>query len=268
MFHPKKVERNHSMYFIDHLNALQSGRNHGLSEQNLRKFQIKCKFWQLFWMKFMNSLTILILITFLAIIYLHIYISRDYNYYFIIILMFYLLAAYIIDKIVLIMSLSVVIIYYTALYLRLKFQHITKQFQRVRAKNLKSLQTLIREHNRVALMTKHCDIALRKVYGVLYFYAPAIVNLLLCTTIYGKSSIYTRAITGMLAIFTSIGMYLLSYIPTQVSTEAHRSYNTINSINVRYQTQLQTRFKVSFFRRILIVPNSWLHLLNKSAILS
>jgi hypothetical protein len=232
------------MHFIDHLNALQSGQNHGLSEQNLRKFQIKCKFWQLFWMKFMNPLTNSILLTSLAAIYLYIYISRVYNYYFIIIVMFYLLAAYVTVKIVPIYSLGVLIIYCTALYLRLNFQQITKRFERISAKDLKTLQTLIREHDRVTLMTKDCDILFRKHFGLLYFYAPFIVNLLLYITIYGKSSIYIRSIAGMLAIFTSIGMYLFSYIPTQVSTEAHRCYNTINSINARNRIQLQTKFKV------------------------
>jgi len=237
------------MYFIDHLNALQNGRNHGLSKENLRKFQIKCKFWQLFWIKFMNPLTIFILITAIATAYLYIYISQVYEFYFIILVMFYLLAAYIIVETVSIISLIVLIIYCTALYLRLNFEQTTKQIRRISAKNLKSLQPLIREHNRVTIMTKDCDIFFSKLFGVLYFYMPFIVNLLLCIAIYGKSSIYARYISKMLAIFTYIGMYLFSYVPTQVSTEAHRCYNTINSINARYRMQLQTRFKVNFFSK-------------------
>jgi hypothetical protein len=235
---------------MEHLNALKNGRNHGLSKQNLRKFQIKCKFWHLFWMKFMNPLTKFVIITALAAVHLYMYISQVYDYYFVILVMFFILAAYMIVKIVSIFSLGVLIIYFVALYLRLNFQQLTKQFERISAKNLKSLQPLIRKHNRVTVMTKKFDIVFNKVFGVLYFYAPVVVNLLLCTTIYGKSSIYMRAITGLLAIFTSVGMYLLSYIPTQVSTEAHRCYNTINSINVRNKIKLQTKFKVSFFRRI------------------
>jgi hypothetical protein len=244
------VERNHSLYFINHLNALQNGRNHGLSKENLRKFQIKCKFWQLFWMKFINYLVEFLLITTIATIYLYIYISRVYDYYFAILLMGFLLGAYVIVRTVPMYTLGVVVTYCTALYLRLRFQQITKQFQTISVKNLNSLQSLIREHNRVSVMTKDCDIFFSKLFGMLYFYLPFIVNLLLCTTIYGKSSVFIRSTLGILAVFTSIGMYLFSYIPTQVSTEAHRSYNTINSINARYQMQLQTKFKVSFFRRI------------------
>jgi hypothetical protein len=173
----------------------------------------------------MNPLTDFILITALATFYLYIYISQVYDYYFVILVMFFLLAAYVIIKIVPMYSLGTVIVYCTALYLRLNFEQITKQFQRISAKNFNSLQSLIREHNRVSVMTSDCDICFSKLIGVPYFYTPFIVNLLLCVTIYGKSSIYMRSITSMLAIFTSIGIYLISYIPTQMSTEAHRCYN-------------------------------------------
>jgi hypothetical protein len=250
------VERNHNLNFIDPLYKLLNGVNHGLSKRNLRKYQLRCKFWQLFWMKFIYFSAILIVATPIATVYSIIYILQDYNFYFIIILMFFILAFYVLIEVVSIFSLGVIVIYCTALYLRLRFQQITKQFQRISAENLKSLQSLIREHNRVSLLTKDCDLVISKFFGVLYFYGPFIVNLLLCTTIYGKSSIYIRSLTALLAIFTSIGMYLLSYIPTQVSTEAHRSYNTINSINARYQIQLQTKFKVRLFRKqLLIIKN-------------
>ncbi len=241
------MERSHRMYYIEQLYTLHSGQNHGLSKENLRKFQIKSKFWQLFWMKFMNPLTEFTSITAVAVVLLYVYISQVYDYYFIILVMFFLLSIYIIVKIVPTYSMGVLIIYCAALYLKLRFQQITKEFQRISAKNLDSLQSLIREHNRVTLMTRDCNIAFNKFLGVAYFYTPFIVNLLLCITIYGKSSLYIRIIVALLAIFTSIGMYLFSYIPTQVSTEAHRCYDTINSINARYKMKLETRFKVSFF---------------------
>jgi hypothetical protein len=243
----EKVERNHNLNFLDPLYKLLIGVNHGLSKENLRKFQLKCKFWQLFWMKFYYISMILIGAILLAIIYSIVYIRQDYNFYFIIILMVFILASYILVEVASLVSLGVIVIYCTALCLRLRFQQITKQFQRITAKSLKLLQPLIREHNRVSVMTKDCDLAVSEFFGVLHFYTPFIVNLLICVTIFGKSSVYIRSVTALAAIYTSIGMYLLSYIPTQVSTEAHRCYNTINSINARYQMQLQTRFKVRLF---------------------
>jgi hypothetical protein len=142
------------------------------------------------------------------------------------------------------LTFGIVIIYATALYLRMRFQQITKQFEGISAKNLNSLQSLIREHNRITVMTKDMDIFFSKIFAIFYFYAPLVINLLLCISIYGKSSIYWRSVFLIIAIFISIGTYLLSYIPTQVSTEAHRCYNTINSINARNIIQLQTKFKV------------------------
>jgi hypothetical protein len=51
----------------------------------------------------------------------------------------------------------------------------------------------------------------------------------------------------MMAMVSFIGVYFGTYTPTQVSTEAHRCYNTINSINARYQMQLQTKLMVRLF---------------------
>jgi hypothetical protein len=166
-------------------------------------------------MKFMNPLTEFISITAVAVVLLYVYISQVYDYYFIILVMFFLLSIYIIVKIVPTYSMGVLIIYCAALYLKLRFQQITKEFQRISAKNLDSLQSLIREHNRVTLMTRDCDIAFNKFLGVAYFYTPFIVNLLLCITIYGKSSLYIRIIAALLAIFTSIGMYRASHLKVE-----------------------------------------------------
>jgi len=232
------------MYFIETMFALQNGLNHGLSKDNLRKFQMKLKLWQLFWMKFVNYFTISIYIPIVATILLIIYISKDNNFNLIILLLFFVLASYIEVEMLSMFTLGFVIIYATALYLRMRFQQITKQFNEISAKNLNSLESLIREHNRITVMTKDFDIFFSKILAIYYFYAPLILNLQLCISIYGKSSIYLRSVYSITAFLTCIGMYLLSYIPTQVSTEGHRCYNTINSINARHQIQLQTKFKV------------------------
>jgi hypothetical protein len=232
------------MDFIEQIYALQNGLNHGLSKENLRKFQMKFKFCQLIWMKFVNYFIISLVITTIAKIFLTIYISQDYKFYLTILLLFFVLISYIVIEIMSLFSLGIVIIYAMALYLKMRFQQLTKKFEGISAENLNSLQSLIREHNRVTLMTKDCDIFFSKHLAIYYFYAPVVINLLLCTSFYGKSSIYLRSLFSILAIFTSIGMYLLSYTPTQVSTEAHRCYNTINSINARNKIQLQTKLKV------------------------
>ncbi len=239
-----KVERSHGLHFIPLFYALQNGLNHGLSKENLRRFQINCKFMQLLWMKIINYCSDFIVLFVLAIVLLTIYIRQDYNFYFIPVLVFYLLAIFATIKTVSSITLSICMGCWLWFYLRLRFQQITKQFERITNKNLNSLEALIRAHNTLTVMTKDCDKAISKLLGVFYFYEPFIVNLLLVITIYGNSLIYVRFAFAILAVFTVIGLYLCAYIPAQVSTEAHRCYNTINSINARYQIPLQTKLKV------------------------
>jgi hypothetical protein len=181
-----------------------------------------------------------------ATVLLTIYIRRDYNFYFIAVLDFYLLAIFVTIK-TLSITLSICIFCSLLFYLKLRFQQITKRFERITNKNLNSLEALIRVPNAVTVMTIDCDKALSKLLGVFYFYAPFIVNLLLLISIYGKSLIYVRLLFPILAVFTVIGLYLCAYIPAQVSTEAHRCYNTINSINARYKLALKTKLKVRSF---------------------
>jgi len=241
------VERNHSLYFVNQLYALQNGQNHGLSKQNLRKFQIRCKFAHFVFMKCFNYTMCFLLIGVILIFYIIIYIRQDYEFYFIINLMFLLLAAFTAIKMVATIALTIFIIYSTALYLRLNFQQITKQFQTITVKNFNLVKVLIRDHNRVTVMTNDCNMFFSKFFGVIYFYAPVIFNLFLCIIIYGESSIYVRAIHAALAVGSFGIFYLITYIPTQVSSEAHRCYRTINSLNARINFPLQTKFKVRLF---------------------
>ncbi len=239
-----KVERSHGLHFIPLLYALQNGLNHGLSKENLRRFQINFKFMQLLWMKIINYCSDFVLLLIFAIVLLTIYIRQDYNFYFTPILVFYLSVIFVTIKTLSSITLSICMACSICFYLRLRFRQITKQFEGITNKNLNSLEALIRAHNTVTVMTKDCDKAFSKFLGLFYFYAPFIVNLLLVISIYGNSLIYWRFAFAILAAFTVIALYLCAYIPSQVSTEAHRCYNTINSINARYQIPLQTKLKV------------------------
>ncbi len=152
------------MHFIERMYALQNETNHGLSKDNLRKFQTKLKFWQLFWMKFYNYLTISLVILILGTFYLIIYVSQYFNFYLIILLLFFVVASYIAVEVMSMSTLGIVFIYATALYLRMRFQQITQQFEGISAKNSNSLQSLIREHNRITVMTKKCDMVFQQTF--------------------------------------------------------------------------------------------------------
>jgi hypothetical protein len=242
-----KDERSHGLHFIPLLYALQNGLNHGLSKENLKKFQISCKFMQLLWMKIINYCSEFFALFVIGIVLLTIYIRQDYNFHFIPVLIIYLLAIFVTIKTLSSICLSICMGYSLMFYLRLRFQQITKQFERITNKNLNSLEALIRAQNTLTVMTKDCDKVCSKLLGVFYFYAPFIVNLLLVISIYGNSLIYVRFVFAIYAVFTVIGLYLCAYTPAQVSTEAHRCYNTINSINTSYKIPLQTKLKVRSF---------------------
>jgi hypothetical protein len=202
---------------------------------------------QLLWMKIVNYISVVTIIFGMGVIYLILYILKDDKFYFLLILFCFLYSVYVTIKIGIIITSTVFMANSTSLYLKLRFQQINQQFKRITNKNLNSLEALIKAHNRVTVMVKDCDLLISKLYGAYYFYAPFLVNILLFITIYGNSVIYTRVIAGVLAIFTIIGLYLLSYMPAQVSTEAHRCYKTINTINARYQIPLMTKLKVRSF---------------------
>ncbi len=179
-----------------------------------------------------------------GIVLITIYFRQDYNFHFIPISVFYLFVIFVAIKTISSICLSICMGCWLWFYLRLRFQQITKQFERITNTNLNSLESLIRAHNTVTVMTKDCDKTYSKLLGVFYFYAPFIVNLLLVTSIYGNSLIYVRFLFAIHAVIAVIGLYLCAYIPAQVSTEAHRCYNTINSINARYKIPLQIKLKV------------------------
>ncbi len=198
-------------------------------------------------MKIINYGSDFVVIFVFGIALLTIYIRQDYNFYFIPVLVFYLLIVFVTIKTLSSLTFSVCMGCSLFFYLRLRFQQITKQFEKITNKNVNSLEALIRDHNTVTVMTKGCDKTFSKLLGVFYFYAPLNVNFFLVTSIYGNSLIYWRIGITILAVFTVIGLYLCAYIPAQVSTEAHRFYSTINSINVRYQIPLKTKLKVRSF---------------------
>jgi hypothetical protein len=246
-----KVERRHGLHFITLLHELQNGLNHGLSKENLRKFQISCKGLQLY-MKIITYGSTITYIFGVAIIYTIIYFSQEDRFYVLIILSHYPTGVYVALKTVSLLSLTIFMACSTFEYLTMRYQQINQQFKRITNKNVNSLEALIKAHNEVTVMVKDCNLLFSKLLGVAYLYSRFLVNLLLFISIFGNSLIYVRLMASVLAVFTIISLYLLSYMPAKVSTEAHRCYNTINSINARNEIPLPTKLKVRLFFNIVL----------------
>jgi hypothetical protein len=188
----------------------------------------------------------------IAIIYLIMYFSQEDRFYLLIILFYYPIGVYVALKITPIICLSIFMLCLTTEYLTMRYQQINQEFKTITNKNLNTLEALIKAHNEVTLMLKECDLLFSKLLGIGYLYSRFLFNLLLFISVYGNSLIYTRVIASVLAVFTAIGMYLLSYMPAKLSTEAHRCYNTINSINARNKIPILIKLKVRLFLKIAL----------------
>jgi hypothetical protein len=243
------VERRHGLHFIPLLHGLQNGLNHKLSKENLRKFQIRCKSIQLLWMKIIIYGGNFTVISGLAIINLIIYFSQEDKFYLLIILFHFPFVIYVTIKTISVHALSIFMVCSTFVYLSMRYHQINQQFKKITNNNLNCLEALIKAHNEVTAMVKDCDLLFSKLLGVYCLYARFLFNLLLFISIFGNSLIFARVLASILAVFTFIGLYLVSYMPAKVSTEAHRCYNTINSINARNKIPFQIKLKVrSFFK--------------------
>jgi hypothetical protein len=240
------VERQNSLHFIQYFVGLQNGSNHGLSAKSLRKFQIRSKLMEIILTKIFYFGLNFALLTAYGTYLMIAYILKDYNYYFVINLFWWSLSVYIITRIVSIIIINVFICYLIVYYLKLSFQQITEQFGKLSANNLKYLTGLMRSHDRMTKITKKCNTVLGKLMAMVYFHGTVVVNLTLLTIIYGNSNQYFKLVYEMLVIFTIISMCLVTYTASQVSTEAHRCYKSINSINVKNEIPTPIKLKVDF----------------------
>jgi hypothetical protein len=203
-------------------------------------------------MKIITYSSSIALISGLAIIYTIIYFSQEDRFYVLIILFHYSIEVYVTLKSVSLLTLNTFMVCSTFEYLAMRYQQINQQFKGITNKNLNSLEALIKAHNEVTIMVKDCDLLFSKLLGFTYMFSRFLFNLMLFISIFGKSLIYARVIASVLAVCSTISFYLLSYMPAKVSTEAHRCYNTINSIYARNEIPLPTRLKVRLFLKIVL----------------
>jgi hypothetical protein len=203
-------------------------------------------------MKIFTNSSIIIFTFGIAIIYLIMYFSQEDRFYLLIILFWFSIGVYNALKVIPSQCLSLFMACSTFEYLTMRYQQINQQLKTITNKNLNSLEALIKAHNEVTVMVKECDLLFNKFLGVGYFYTRYLVNISLFLSIYGNSLIYSRIMASALAVISIIGMYLIFYVTAKVSIEAHRCYNTINSINVRNKIPIPAKLKVRLFYKITL----------------
>jgi hypothetical protein len=231
------VERKNGLHFIQRLYALQNGSNHGLSAKNLKKLKIRSKIMELILLKIFHwgllFATVLAYGSFLIIAY----IRQDYNIYFITIIIWWSISVYITERIQLINLTTVFIGYLITYYLKLSFQQITEQFEKISAKNLNHLISLIRSHDRISKLTNNCNLFYSKVMALVYFYGSVMINLALLLLLYGNPALLVKLAAQIQVFIVTTSLYLVTYT-------AHRCYGTINSINARNKIPVLIKLKV------------------------
>jgi hypothetical protein len=136
-----------------------------------------------------------------------------------ILLFWYLIAVFTIRKISLIITIGGVAEDSTIYYLKLRFQRLNNQFDRIWANNLISLNQLIIAHNRVPIITKDCNTFFTILFAIVYFNDPLLMNLAIFTIVNGNLMTYIKIIGSILIILCVIGLYLITCLLAQLSTE-------------------------------------------------
>jgi hypothetical protein len=130
--------------------------------------------------------------------------------------------------------------YITIYYLTLRFNQISLQLKQIQSNNFIHLLKLISVHNILSVYTEKCDILFSLFTCIMHFIVTVAVNLMIYLSIYGNLDIILR----LTIINVSIFLFFLTYTSAKLTTEAHKVYDTINSIFVRYKFPLIIKLKV------------------------
>jgi hypothetical protein len=192
----------------------------------------------------MSTFVFICFVTNLAIFYFNAYTSQEYNYSLPILLIWYsiyTLWAYSECQV----FASVNAAYYvTTYYFTLRFNQISQQLKRIQKKNFMRLLELISAHNILSIYTEKCNILFSLVICVMYLIGTVVINLMIYLSIYGNLHIILRLTVINVSIFALIFLFSLTYNSAVLTTEAHKAYDTANSIFVRYKFPLIIKLKV------------------------
>jgi hypothetical protein len=237
------------LYFINHLYALQNDLNHCLSIQNLRKFQIRCRLYQLILLK-VSRIPLVVMfsgIQLVAILYYAVYEPKSNNNSLIILLIwfpFHCFWAWIQNSLVVITG---GILYITIYYVKLRFRQITEQIKISMAKSKISkhfLKKILLAHNNLTIITNDYNKIFNYFMATVYIVATVNLNLLFYLSFYAKMHVFIRINIFIVAMTGVLLIYLATYTSAILSKEAHITYNSFNSIIIRTQLPINIRLKV------------------------
>jgi hypothetical protein len=183
-------------------------------------------------------------LTIVAFFYFIAYTSQQYNYNLLILLIWYLIYSFWAYSEFPAMMTWASGYYITIYYLTLRFKQISLQLKQIQNKNFIYLLELIASHNMLTICTEKYNILFSFALFVMYVIGIIGINLMIYLSIYGNLHIILRFLIISISIFDSIFLFSLTYTSAMLTTEAHKVYNTINSIFVRYKLPLIIKLKV------------------------
>lgn len=231
-------ERNHKLHFIKYFNALQNGLNHNISTNNLKKFQLISRLGYSL-LNFSYLLTSLIQIVLLWVLSIYAYITQQYYYSLIPLLIWNILISISIPLHMSSGYFTPIILYLSQLYLKMRFNQIAiniNEMKIITKRNMKFLIGMISDHNEISMMTNQFNQCLRYLMFLVYISSTIVVNTNIFIALYGNSDLFMRIFLFIIAIIIIVCQYLNFNTSANLSKEAHRCYNHINSMLSKYHS--------------------------------
>ncbi|CAG2110199.1 unnamed protein product [Medioppia subpectinata] len=212
-------ESNRKFSFIHELYCLQTGRQHYLLKDNLRKFNIRCVLSLQLMLKQIpfNALVLFSLIygyyTVCAIL------RQDYGYSITVSVVWFVLTSYAAWVAASMQGVSYSLLYLTQYYLNLRFRQVANKIVYSLHKNKTILLNLLEEHHRIVELTVHYNAFFNRIIAVNYFAATIAINLLLYIAFFGDGNVFFRIGNGLIAVNKIIVICLATYSAAQFSDE-------------------------------------------------
>ena len=168
------------------------------------------------------------------------YIKQEFTIYLISIIFWFLVLSFWAIKVTMIVVFSFSILFFNIYYLNLRF----KQLYSLNMITVNKLLIIYR-HNKLSMMTYQSNNYFKYTMAYSYFIATIIDILTYITFFYGNGVLLFRLAVLIVGLFGFVLMFLVSQFSANLSREANRFYETMNSFNCLAKLDIKQKLKVS-----------------------
>ena len=239
-------QKNGQMALFIKLINMRMDSDHGLTEKNLRKLSMMSKLIETINFKLMlfscTSLFTAVYLLFAIIAYLR----QDFPIP-LISLVFWTIVMSIAGKewsAIIVFTYSMV--FYYTYYLSLRYRQLLQTLRLTPIIGFDQMvKVIIRKHVNLTKMTRDSNVFFSKIILVNHVISTITENLLCYIFLYGRGIIYFRLANACVAIFGFTLMLVITRVSATLSSDAHRFYNPVNSLNTQISCNTKDRLKVS-----------------------